>query len=865
MDSASKSVGNHEGHRYDFGPGSEQLAPEIGGSGVSCCVIKSIRPECVTKVFAKDCDGNIEKTTVAEIQSAKAETRSVSTPQEFAALLESLAPNQCLTYGVPLRSPVHLTTERKWQQRGRPENMISRTKENFSWPSHGGVLMLDYDAPKDGSLPLTREQLEKYLFAGLGVDEAYVDYIALPSTSSCIYDGETEINGVRGQRVYVLVKEAEDIPRIGGVINDRLWALGHGRYEVSKSGTLLERPIFDATVWQTNRIDFAAGAVCEDGLEQRRGKPYVRNGFAGGGPLDTKALVSELSEAEKTQAQKNKAHAKAALEELAKSCRAEWESARVKEQLSSLGQEPTEAATAAARSVVRRAVEKRELEADWQVTIVDGGRRRQVSVAEILTDSLAYNGKRTLDPLEPDYDGGRPVGKIFLKGGKGYLHSMAHGEATYRLIGGGASRLWSIQILEGREAEATENLIGMMREWPEMFDFGVELVCVDPAGGLVSLNEHSLRHLVGMKVRFVQVELNSDGKRKDSEINPPLSMCRSILALKGMRRLKPLDAVISAPTLRPDGSVLDQFGYDRETRILYRGSELPPFVPQDPTAEQARSALEKLWAPFKDFPFIAPLDEAVHLAAILTVVLRAALPQAPAFGYDAPVQGSGKTLLACCVAVLGSGEDPAVYAHVAARDDEEIRKRLFAALRSGDPVLVWDNVVGVLDSVAMAALLTSSSYRDRILGVSEISSIPNRATLLLTGNNLMLKGDMARRVLVSRIDPRTDQPFAREFAINPAAHCLERRQDLVAAALTLVRFALTQDFRKGKGRMASFEAWDGLVRQTIICLSQTIAMGRFGDVMERVRENQARDPEQEMLLALMSAWIGCLGSKAVSA
>ena len=65
--------------------------------------------------------------------------------------------------------------------------------------------------------------------------------------------------------------------------------------------------------------------------------------------------------------------------------------------------------------------------------------------------------------------------------------------------------------------------------------------------------------------------------------------------------------------------------------------------------------------------------------------------------------------------------------------------------------------------------------------------------------------------------------------------------------------------------MASFEAWDSLVRQTIICVKQTIAIDRFGDVMERVRENQARDPEQEMLQALMEAWFACFGSSPVSA
>ncbi|MDF6884130.1 hypothetical protein NLR28_26675, partial [Escherichia coli] len=53
---------------------------------------------------------------------------------------------------------------------------------------------------------------------------------------------------------------------------------GHGRYEVSSSGQVLERGLFDASVWQTNRIDFAGGALCDEPLEQHRGVPLLIQG-----------------------------------------------------------------------------------------------------------------------------------------------------------------------------------------------------------------------------------------------------------------------------------------------------------------------------------------------------------------------------------------------------------------------------------------------------------------------------------------------------------------------------------------------------------------------------------------------------------
>ena len=184
-------------------------------------------------------------------------------------------------------------------------------------------------------------------------------------------------------------------------------------------------------------------------------------------------------------------------------------------------------------------------------------------------------------------------------------------------------------------------------------------------------------------------------------------MCASITALRVQRDLRKLTAVITVPTLRPDGSVLDTAGYDIQTGLLYdpMGREIK--VPHSPTLEQAVVALNELWFPFQDFPFCGPLDRAVHLAALLTSTVRSSLPAAPGFAYDAPVQGSGKTLLARCVGALVQGYDPGVWPHTTGGNDEEIRKRIFTVLRSGARVLIWDNLVGSFDSAALASSMTS--------------------------------------------------------------------------------------------------------------------------------------------------------------
>jgi hypothetical protein len=338
------------------------------------------------------------------------------------------------------------------------------------------------------------------------------------------------------------------------------------------------------------------------------------------------------------------------------------------------------------------------------------------------------------------------------------------------------------------------------------------------------------------------------------DIDPTSNLLRQTLGLKDRRNLKPLNAVINAPVVLPDGSVLDQSGYHAGSRLFFdpMGQEVQP-VPSNPTMDEAEAALAMLWAPFESFPFVDAFAKGAMLAALLTAVERPVLPTAPALAFDAPVQGSGKTLLARCVGYLATGREPDTFPHTKGRDDEEIRKRLFAALVMGTATLLWDNVTGSFDSAAMAGFLTAPVMADRVLGKSQALRLPNRALLIFTGNNITFEGDMPRRVIKCRIDPRSATPFAREFAMDPLDHVRTHRLDMVTAACTLIRAYQTSGAASAKGRMASFEEWDDIVRQTVVWVGATVSIGEFGDPMELVREAQVDDPMVDALGDLLQA------------
>ena len=130
---------------------------------IHCCLITAKVPDCVTKEFFL-VDGHVHKKTTASVSEGQMQIRGFDTPQQFADLLMQLSPNQCLTYGVPPRD-ANLITEEKWNLLGKPVEKLPRTKAVFSWPNGAAVMMLDYDAPKDGTKPLDEKELVQTLLS----------------------------------------------------------------------------------------------------------------------------------------------------------------------------------------------------------------------------------------------------------------------------------------------------------------------------------------------------------------------------------------------------------------------------------------------------------------------------------------------------------------------------------------------------------------------------------------------------------------------------------------------------------------------------------------------------------------------------
>lgn len=392
---------------------------------------------------------------------------------------------------------------------------------------------------------------------------------------------------------------------------------------------------------------------------------------------------------------------------------------------------------------------------------------------------------------------------------------------------------------------------GSKSEKPIKRDEGAPIIAAAPTAHILELASRCAYWTESKKV---------EGEFVDVACYPP-RFAIDALATRGTWDFPALHGIIQAPTLRHDGSLLDKPGYDADSGLWFDpGTTVFPDIPAKPTLQDAKAAIDELLEIFQDFPFLEETDKSAALAFLLTLLCRYAIDgNVPMFLARASTPGTGKSLLVDAVSVVATGRKAA---RMAQEDNEdEARKRMFSLAIAGDPLVLIDNVSRPLGSAALDAAITGGVIRDRILGRSEMASAPWNAVVSASGNNLTVKGDLARRVIPIDLDARMEKPEERENFKHGdlLAWCKSNRGRLVAAGLTVLRgFIVARKPKQSIAQYGSFEQWSGLVRSSLVwCGLPDPASGR-------ARISEASDPAIAELREALQAWRSAFGSKALS-
>jgi hypothetical protein len=296
----------------------------------------------------------------------------------------------------------------------------------------------------------------------------------------------------------------------------------------------------------------------------------------------------------------------------------------------------------------------------------------------------------------------------------------------------------------------------------------------------------------------------------------PTAAAKAVVnAPEALSALRSLRGVTHTPMVRADGTVLTGAGYDDRSGYLYLPPPelVVPGVPDVPNTVDLGMARGTLLKMIEDFPFGSDDDRANYLGLLLTPLLRElAPPSYKMFGIGAHQPGSGKSLLAEIAGKIHGW----VFRSDVPEDEAEWRKSTASILATTSaPLVVIDNVSGVLRSSVLAGLLTASGdLEDRELGRSTNLRFRNDRVWLVTGNNLSLGGDLVRRTITVMIDPNMANPETRtDFAIPDLPRWVDdHRGDILWSLLVLVRHWVAEGMPLEDRRQSDgFAYWEKVV------------------------------------------------------
>ncbi len=301
--------------------------------------------------------------------------------------------------------------------------------------------------------------------------------------------------------------------------------------------------------------------------------------------------------------------------------------------------------------------------------------------------------------------------------------------------------------------------------------------------------------------------------------HPPAWLVAGVEARGRWPKMNRLVGVGDSPVFLPDGDVPLVAGYHKKSG-LYVSNGVNITIPKKLTIDDAVKAQKHVMGILDEFPFCTPAHAAGWFCALLTTLARFAfLGPSPITFIEASQMGSGKSLLVDIISMIAFGRIAARSSY--SPDDEEMRKKITTIVRSGDRMILFDNIENgaLLKSSALDRAATAESWEDRILGTNISFRGPIYTVFYLSGNNLTIGGDLSRRIVHVRLEPQIERPeLVTDWKIpSILSYVKEHRSEILSSIFTALR-AYHEAGRPDMGLSGwgSFDAWSALPRSATV-------------------------------------------------
>ncbi len=278
-----------------------------------------------------------------------------------------------------------------------------------------------------------------------------------------------------------------------------------------------------------------------------------------------------------------------------------------------------------------------------------------------------------------------------------------------------------------------------------------------------------------------------------------------------------INGIAAHPIVDSVGRILDKPGFDPDTGIYLHWAK-NAFTQTDDGIDGVEKALAEIKdLVFGEFQFEDEWGADTAVALLLSAMQRKLISGAPGFLINASVQATGKTTLARLVHIITTGCDMPVAE--LSTEPAETKKVMLTFLMTQQPIICFDNVPdgATLNDSTLAAVLTSQTYRGRILGLNKEAEVLTNSTFILTGNNITMSKDLVSRLLDIRLTSPIARPEQKIFTYSDVvARGLSIRQRVITLANFIIRTGIEQGGVSVDDMETRFKEWDIFVRWPII-------------------------------------------------
>ena len=412
-----------------------------------------------------------------------------------------------------------------------------------------------------------------------------------------------------------------------------------------------------------------------------------------------------------------------------------------------------------------------------------------------------------------------------------------------------------------RQMVAREVLNTLKRVGVEVFNTNGFISCFDKStNGWFLFDESSkIMVLIDTYIRCAR-----GGHKQGNKVYEPVDTPKNVgeFLLYSKADISDLDRVRNVarhPYFDKNMKVVNDAGYNAETQWYLPESCV---VEDKAWSMDLKEAYDIFDEAFGCMNYRSDTDKQADLAAFLTPPWRFVSDNTPIISVSANAPGSGKGLRQRICNSIWANDDGAVMSKPESQD--ELKKQLFACLRTGVGFLFVDNISNKLLSDVLATYATENPISDRAVYGRVMESYENNLIISVNGNNLRFSEDIATRLLPIYFEIN-ESSLVKDYAAEGRktqneiiSYAKLNRDKIIGASLRISKEFINDMCPNYPTGVSRYDTWRKYVLGSVYHMCETLEMSYLLDGVT-IKAKIDADPESQTRATMFKAILDIIG------